>query len=394
MVPLPDEQLSLDVLASETITQDSSPPPEVGALTELIRKGYTNGRRPLFILGAGISFGQVPLLSDIGMWLKEQLSQLITKESDLWSDDSWMVEHAALLGEGQAGRRQTAELFTSLQTGAKHAQDVWRTFSAAFLKSDTPWPKIAFRGVASAVSTPAHAHLADLLLLNKARIVSLNFDGLTIQAAKELYKKDPSNYPTKGAISLHSESDLFHYFATSAYEVPAAVVKIRGDVFYATCKSETCPGHRSPLPIERVIGNHKEDQDSLICPICQQDSLVLTFSFPGFRKKEELAHPMLWAFRRFVAANTACVICIGFSGKWDKYLLDFLFDMCSEREIPLVDVRPPDQHDHNLFDDFRSSYFPNCPAVPEKQLERHTSYTRILSEADPFMHEMHHHLTK
>lgn len=341
------------------------------------------GRVPLFVIGAGISSLMVPLLREIGSWLNGALQNKGVPEGF-----EWIMSHAASVEANDATRREAAEFFSALQT-EQAFRPIWRDFSAGFLatglelQSDR-WPNGRFEGLCSAKSTPAHRVIADLLWVSKAYAVSLNFDGLTHMALQEC----DSTGDGSGGLSLHTVQQLEDYFTADTKEFIPAVIKIRGDVFFAKCERPSCPLFNAEYPLDRILSQN--DASAILkCPVCSRSSLQLQFSFPGYRAKEEAAHPMLWATRRFLADRIAAIIIIGLSGRWDRYLLRFLFDMAVERRLPVIDVKPrpwkPNQDE--FIDHFRTLYYPSIPAFDPND-PRHPSiaplYYRSFMDADVF----------
>lgn len=78
---------------ANTLFLSDEPEPDMIPLIDLVvqrlrQQGIYN-RAPLFVLGAGISRDVVPLLKDIGWWLRLKLDAV-----DLPADYVWVREHA------------------------------------------------------------------------------------------------------------------------------------------------------------------------------------------------------------------------------------------------------------------------------------------------------------
>lgn len=365
---------------------------EIENVMSVVRKRLQHqrkyGRVPLFILGAGISNGVVPLMSDIGWWLHGRLSK---EESNIPKDEIWVVDHARAIASNNATRRQAAELFYALQeqTRQRHADPfhkIWRDFSQGFLVNGLELNKDKWRekfpGLRSKNVKPTKAHekLAQMLAEPRAYVVSLNFDGLTRMALSNL---------EQGGLAVHSEEDLRIYFTADTGEFIPGVIKVRGDVFYAQCEGDSCPLSHTEYPLDRFVSeeNDPERQQPLRCPICSRDTLRLQFSFPGYRAKEEAAHPMLWTTRRFLGNRLSAIIILGLSGRWDRYLLRFLFDFARERDLLVVDVNPGEQD--NFLNSFRSTYYSSIPKLDEPDsivsAGNEAAYVRVHMKADEFM---------
>jgi hypothetical protein len=310
-------------------------------------KERVRGRLPMFVLGAGVSFGVVPLLKDIGAWFKEHIQEDRAKSL------------AGRLATGEAGRSEVAELFCLLQSAEEGYREIWSQFSGAFLLGNGKQiqmqiepNRVDFPGLLRANPTEAHKSLAKLVRDRRAWVVSLNFDGLTVKALTQL---GPETQPGAG-VALHSAQDVRQYFsALDAAAGTPAVIKVRGDVFYARCDNPLCPAAASEQALDRLGA-----RADLQCPGCHTGKLLLQFFFPGFRSKEEAAYPILWETRRFLGSRVSAIIIVGLSGRWDGYLLEFLFDWALERKVPILDVKPPGKDD-KVINSFRDTYYPDSP---------------------------------
>lgn len=339
------------------------------------------GHIPLFILGAGVSYGVVPLLRDIGWWLQAQL-----KESKLPPIQEWVLNHARAIASDLATRREAAEFFSALQRPEEPFHNIWSKFSEGFLVAgldfDPAKGEERFPGLCSSDVKPTYAHegLADMLSHSRAHVVSLNFDGLTRVALKEA---------GHGGLALHSEEQVAKYFAAATEKFIPAVIKVRGDVFYAKCENASCPLSYTEYPLDRIMFEAKAKFEAkayspLLCPICSNTNLRLQFSFPGYRAKEEAAHPMLWTTRRFLASRLSAIIILGLSGRWDRYLLQFLFDLARERGLLIVDVKP-ESETSKFIDNFRAAYYPSIDRVTPNKGKGRAAYVRVPLKADEFI---------
>jgi NAD-dependent SIR2 family protein deacetylase len=354
----------------------------VEALCNRLRVVRTSGKVPLFVLGAGISADRVPLLKDIADWFLTVEGMPETERPGDSRLNDRLMSFLKGLSVGDASRADVAELFSTLQwtSNCKYSK-LWRRFSKAFLmgpqpKEHIPSLKIGsdkkeFIGLLKAKSTNAHRSLAEMLCTQEAHLFSLNFDGLTVKALIDKCDK---------GIALHTRQQVRAYFSATEGDFVPSVIKVRGDVFYATCAEPACPASNEEHPLDR-LSDHKE----LMCPACGQDTVVLQFSFPGYRVKEEVAYPILWEARRFLAQRLSAIIIIGLSGRWDRYLLDFLFDLAIERGLVVADVNP-EQEEEAVIDSFRQTYYPSCKLVAQPSLLEPTGpcYLRIHTDADTF----------
>lgn len=350
-------------------------------VANILERGYRFGKSPLFVLGAGMSYGQVPLLHDIAKWFKSKI-----EDSQGSNPENTLVKSLERLIEGKAEREEAAVLFESLQSQKHH--DLWQKFSHAFLFGESSSEPIGesssepttlsardfrFKGLIKAVPTDAHKSLAHFLMRDKAYAVSLNFDGLTVRA---LWDGEG-----KRGVALHTEDEIRRYFCLAGEEFLPAVIKIRGDVFYAQCTTPACPQHADPYPLDKhsLLYHSLEGQANILkCPTCGAGDLVLQFSFPGFRAKEEKAYPLLREAMRFLAQRLSAIVFIGFSGRWDAYLLDFLFYQALQRRIPVIDVKPKLSDDMVIYS-FAKGYYPSY-TIPDNAL-----FHRVHCTADDFM---------
>jgi hypothetical protein len=303
-------------------------------LHDYLRAEQDHGRRPLFILGSGISASKVPVLKDIGSWLSVKLAGASASDSERPYLDC-AAANARLLARNQASRRDVAELFHLLQTERAPFAEIWEEFAEAFVLKGLTAEGKTFDGVQRAEPTEAHRSLAEGLVHFGGYVISLNFDRLTHSALRKI---------RSDAVVLHTKEEVDHYFgATNASWTQAGnqaatvptVFKVRGDVFYARCTQQQCPQAHVDQPLALLT---LAEPDPLRCSVCGEGRLRLQFSFPGYRLKEEAAYPMLWTIRRYIAAQTSAIVVVGFSGRWDRYLLDFILDFSRERDVPVLDV--------------------------------------------------------
>ena len=355
-------------------------------------------KHPLLVVGAGVSKGEIPLLADIGSWLARRL-----RTDDLSPKLGWLVEHSEDLARGRASRRQVAELFTCLQSAepiSSGLSAVWNEFSRALLIDGFEIDGQSFSGISSARARETHRRIASEIRDMRCWTVSLNFDGLIYQALR--WPEVSSNFP---GLSLHSEVEFEHYFCSRAEQSIPAVFNIRGDVFYATCTQPLCPRAVQPYPIaddsptrgldpgtepelpdsDRLALTFEEkSQDgsnALSCNLCGGGTLSLQFSFPGLRAKEELAFPLLWKLRRFLGPSISAIVVIGLSGMWDRYLLQFLFDLSSERRIPVLDIKP-EYPSQNPIETFRAAHFPSIYSRGLGSVQPESTFTFVSTTAE------------
>ena len=191
-----------------------------------------------------------------------------------------------------------------------------------------------------------------MLANREAFCVSLNFDRLTYEGAKKA---------AGSAIILSEAEHVGRYFASThlpTEDNPApAVVKIRGDVFYAYCTRTECPRSADPLPLHQLKSERREDNPvtsgdegkRLWCPECGRATLRLELSFPGFERKQAAALDVLTELIGFIGHRLSAIIFVGLSGRWDNYLLDELFALAESVQMPVADVRPHEANIHSEY---------------------------------------------
>ena len=356
---------------SQLTLSDGQVAAQCQSLVRFFRGQRLFDRVPLVIVGAGVSCGKVPLLTDIGKWFHNEL-----KDAPIACGYDWIKAHAESIGNGSASRRQAAEFFSAMQVRNGEFERIWGSFSGAFLGGPLKLPSgPTFDGIASATVKPTDAHrvLARFLSQRDAYVVSLNFDGLTHRSVLELCGQ--------GTV-LHSSHDIENYFCADTKSSVPAVVKIRGDVFYARCKTPTCGLSVIPYPIDRLRPQATPGLP-LHCPNCSGTGLLLQFEFPGYRSKEELAYSMLDSLRGFLKSRVSGLIIVGFSGRWDRYMLEFLFNLAVAQRIPVIDVKPPDASS-DLIKRFCQLYYPSIRSVDSHQLSAAPTFLRVHTDADTF----------
>jgi NAD-dependent SIR2 family protein deacetylase len=308
-------------------------------------------------------------LWQIGAWFN---SRLLGKPNENGS----LPQLVQSLASGVASRAQAAELFSTLQ--AAQNSDDWQKFSRGFLNGDKFGDRV-FPGLLNAKPSRAHQYLARQLAFRKAYVISLNFDGLTVNALLDL------NESKHKGVALHSQQQVTAYFTATRGEFLPAVIKARGDVFYARCADPLCPASNEDHPLDRQ-GTSSE----LRCSACRQEKLRLQFSFPGFREKEEAARGILCEAMRFLAQRLSGIIILGLSGRWDSYLLDFVFHHAVQRGLVVADVKPNDEknQDDALIQSFRSIYYPSCRELTADPPTDEAAFVRIRMDADHFCEKL------
>lgn len=359
-------------------------------------------RHPLFVLGAGISADEVPLLWELSAHLIHKLDVAL-KSNNLTPEQRSILTTLKDLGgrvaEKKALRSDAAEFFFSLQGSAPPSvtgilQNIWRNFSVDLLsdrriqklrpgrtgakerdRKKTTTAAVYYKAMTNASPTEAHRWVANEARRGDAWCLSFNFDRLTARALQQT--EGPG-----GCAVLYRDYQIQNYFtaADSSRSLPA-VFKVRGDVFYATCTEGGCSLNPNPIPLHALPGTYRdlgargrgaegeksgdkaalpfdenESVGGLRCPECGVGDLVLQLSFPGFRAKEEEAFPVLEVISSFLHHRLSAIIVIGFSGHWDDYVLEFLSNVAARWEVPIVDVKPNALSDDNPVRDYVASF--------------------------------------
>ena len=345
------------------------------------------GRVPLFVLGAGVSSGQVPFLGELATWLWQEL-----RKSELPEKYRWVADHARAISDGYAVRRQTSEFFSVLQREEQPFLEVWKSFSQRLLGM-----------LAAAQTTVAHELVGQLLWARRAYVISLNFDGLTLKALRQ---RGPDAQQRSG-ILLHSESDVLNYFSAASREFVPAVIKARGDIFYSKCLKPSCPQYHREHPLDPILERLRADEKArsnvrdggggsivsemspLGCSICGRESLRLQFRFPGYSEKEEAANPILFSARGFLASRISAIVMLGLSGRWDRHLLEFVCELARERSLVFADVKPsnqPPERSEFFISSFVRSYYPSLAPVGRLDFEQDGPlFARIEDTAEHFL---------
>ena len=125
---------------------------------------------------------------------------------------------------------------------------------------------------------------------------------------------------------------------------PVPIIKFRGDVFHAVCENGRCPTRSKPAPLYDLLNLPRRGDapsqiaiNQLRCPNCgkQRD---LQISFPGVYGKEKEIDEALAAFHEIFGRSIAGVIFLGFSGKWDEGLVDYLSETAEALRAPVISL--------------------------------------------------------
>lgn len=346
--------------------------PTLDTLLQFIDAERELARRPLFVLGAGISAGEVPFLKEMAAHLALKIQEeLRGKDLDDTARKSLsdLNSFGVRISEGKALRSDAAEFFFTLQGSASakikdRVKEVWEEFSGDLLsgnkiKRDEPQSRkvVYYKPIQEVTPTECHRLIAAELIEQRAWCISFNFDRLTAQAVHH------ESASRKGCAVLHTQEQVDSYFAAPLHhEVLPTVFKVRGDVFYASCSHPGCSLLQSPVPLHSFLRAEKSirdrpksqllDRNVKLCPECGMGSLVLQLSFPGLRAKEEEAFPLLRKIASYIHHRISAIIIVGLSGHWDDYVLEFLCDIAIRGNVPIVDVKPDVNGPNNPISEF------------------------------------------
>ena len=328
-------------------------------------------KRPLFIVGAGISILQgAPTMSTITQYLVNRLHSANFSSSDNTQNTIISeIKRLSLLLNSSVTRPLVAKLFGELQDSRISAcEAAWTDFCEAFVAG------MLQDGEAKPIwelePSAAHNGIAQLYKDANALCVSFNFDGLTFQA---LANQCDTHHSTYKAFILDSASKIKDFFGRDnsvVHEWP--VIKIRGDVFFAICRTSGCPSSQKWIPVyelKRLIPDSASPKQRvkkiLQCPECSTER-TLRISFPGAEKKEQETDEILRELWRYVVPTLSGIFVLGFSGIWDEYAVDFLFQVAKLLQIPIFDVKPRTSvSDDKLFlERFGRQYYPSVAFHP------------------------------
>ncbi|MGV9141467.1 MAG: hypothetical protein ACOC1X_00855, partial [Promethearchaeota archaeon] len=273
------------------------------------------GRSPLFIIGAGVSAGKVPLMNEIFGYFKKVDDDTINE----YADRLFISSEVDMPDYDYQNVNECAYLFNLLQSPDK--KELWEKFTYDFLNGDIGEGN--YGKLLKQEPNSFHKYIAKQIVNENppAVCISLNYDGLTAKAVRELalgkIERGESLYPAR---VLSSAKEIDDYY-TSNRNSPSTffpIIKLKGDIFYAICRNPGCPNYNKRKPIYY----HPQEERLPQCECIENMDLEL--DFPGQLKKEEETKRMLREVYRYLISSISCVIVCGVSGKWDKELVDFL----------------------------------------------------------------------
>lgn len=351
----------------------------------LEEKRIRTWKSPLFIIGAGVSSARVPMMSDIFDFFKHKIPESPSHETL-----KRLRQYCLQLQEGaHSDVRAVASHFFSILQNPRfpEVQSLWKEFSASFItgkllgQSDPIWkldPTEFHRLVAKEV---VRTYLP-------AYCISLNYDGLTTKAIleeathKNWREAKSALFPVR-ILSLPSEIDAFFLGDTESKDQPLfPVIKLKGDIFYATCRYARCKSYQkqtavyeffleqspSPVienaeetgvePVESVANSAESSNQLLFQSLAYkqvaspQDPEILFYSalecrdchkqrqfeldFPGYAQKEQHTLQIMNKICRYLLPSLSCVVVCGVSGDWDAEVCGFLNICHVNRGIEII----------------------------------------------------------
>jgi len=342
-------------------------------------------RRPLFVIGSGVSLGcGVPSMKKVFVYLQNELSQKTRYANDKPQQRRIIQATERLsesLAKGPGYRPMAAKLFGELQDSkVRFLADVWDNFCLAFLSGrvDSQEPVGSKRPLDLHEPSIAHRSIARLYETANAACLSFNFDGLTrIALQKQFAGTSDKVFILDGWAKIR---DFYGRNPDGSRCYP--IFKVRGDIFYAVCKTSGCPAQEKPTPVYEFLidGATHKDPDKraktlIACPECKTQR-SLRISFPGLEQKEQETDEIVRELWRYVVPTLSSIFILGLSGVWDEPIIRDLLRAGQLLDLPVFDVKPPAK-----FDDLDTGYISRI----QQECFPDVKYQRITSTADEFM---------
>jgi HD superfamily phosphohydrolase len=339
-------------------------------------------RHPLFVIGSGVSLDcGVPSMKNVFLYLQAELTK--RNKYPAQAQDQRIVEAtlrlASSLASGPGYRPMAARLFGELQDSkVQLLSTVWDEFCLAFLSGRID-SSGAPKATGSLVPSKAHESIARLYDSAGALCLSFNFDGLTKAALQK-------HFSVKGekVFILDGWEKIREFYGRDPGGPRChPIFKVRGDIFYAACKTSGCPAQGKPTPVyEFRTDTPYKDSDKwakavIACPECKAQR-SLRISFPGLEQKEQETDEIVRELWRYVVPGLSSIFVVGLSGVWDEPIVRDLLRAAQLLNLPFFDVKPP-----AAIDDFDTGYISRiCQESFPTLWDR---YQRIASPADDFM---------
>jgi len=364
---------------------------------ELIREVFSQKyRRPLFVLGSGVSAScGVPTMKQCFLFLRQALEKLESGVSPLEIEQDETIETIKHLAAATVGERvyrpAAARLLGELQSSKiDRLQHVWTSFCRGLLSGEIS--KQGGDGLSNQLGNlaPSATHEAICWFYDQfdALCISFNYDGLTCKALQQYLD---TAYPgaKKKAFILDDSSSVRGFFGRDPGACGHfAVFKIRGDIFYAICRTSGCPSNGRRSSVYTFLGSSQMESrraswanDVLKCPECEMER-SLGISFPGLEEKERDTERVLKEFWRYAGAGLSAIFVLGLSGVWDESAIHSFLLIAQILDIPVFDVKPPrksfDDEDKQFIAQLQESQYPDL------------RFRRIETYADLFVRGLAH----
>jgi HD superfamily phosphohydrolase len=338
---------------------------------EYISSELKKGKKPLIIVGAGISSSRTHCSDDketkeglptLILMIKHilklvaelfnaelpnaelrELSHLFTDDikNDLKKDDE---NYSAI------DREWLSKLFTTLSfSTSPSVKKIWSDFCNWFLFECIKFPDDEKKGAMTTLSSAAAKEISLFSKTADAFCLSANFDNYLTYQKKTSTGKE-SAVP---AISIFKKGTAKKYFIRTRRhrkkdgkelrfeeaDENECVLHTNGDVLWLSCSGDKvdgyCPETGKYFPaFNRDKYKKRED---LRCDICGSE-LTPTMTMPGTYKKDHDTREILAAVWKYVASKISTVITIGISCNWDDVILKFIIELLFENNIPHLDI--------------------------------------------------------
>lgn len=348
--------------------------------TELLLDTWRQGRKALVVLGAGASVAaEIPLMRSVYKDLARRFPANLDEGQKKRFLISEIKAQLDALAAGNAPRSLAAMALGTLQRAHEHVredavftklEETWNAFSNEFIggriqNEEEDLPKRQFKPAdfdAARSAVAKHPFGAEvkknppLLALARpggaktpladraptgfhycaarwaeqgwAHLVSVNFDGLTRKALSETLTKRGG----KSAAVVLSQPESIAKFALGddgQLDFCVPVIKVWGDVFHAVCTNARCPESGLRVPMFRLEKTRPGEAPDHDCPSCHKRRQLQIF-FTGYEEKERNTQELMAELLRFLAPQIGCVVTVGFSGLWDKALVEFIAALCGQ----------------------------------------------------------------
>ncbi|MCL0077086.1 HD domain-containing protein [Dehalococcoidia bacterium] len=305
---------------------------------------YQKGKRPLFVVGSGISM-DLQTEQGQGTMSIPTMDKTIEKLHSLYkgsdktamskADKEYLSSRFDICSQhlAQDSRRLDRPIVAGILghfQENEHLKKVWVDFNEWLLNRCVDENRGI--GIIKAHPSTAHERIAELYEKVDAFCLTINFDGLFYKALK-------SKYGQKQVFSYYIREDAERFFkAENIREKYYAEIEVRGDIFFVQCDPEWCEIYPICDIRSTTATRIWESKEPLKCEKGKQRKPYV--SFPGAYEKDQEVRQILGVLWQYLTHQVSCVITIGIGGWWDPILIAFLSDLLRERGISLIDVNP------------------------------------------------------